>query len=320
MFFALSLIPLVIPAILFTVSWILLASPKIGLINIVLQDVFATDHVFVNVYSIGGMIFVDGLHQSPLAFLLMTTAFRAMDPALEESALMSGATVPQIAWRMTLKLVWPAALATLLILFVRASNPSKCRRLLGLPVGIEVYTSSIYQAIQAYPSELGLACAYALTLLVIAALCIYAQSRVAADAGRFSTVTGKGYRPRTHEYRPVAPSHGGDLHHLFRDHRRAAVSGAGVVFAATLLQRAIARGAADADLRCLSRRVRPSGVRRSGVEQRDAVGGERHHHHAAHLGPVLDRGADEAAGAMAASMASRRCRWCFPASCSALRS
>ena len=33
LFFALSIIPLIIPGILFTVSWILLASPKIGIIN-----------------------------------------------------------------------------------------------------------------------------------------------------------------------------------------------------------------------------------------------------------------------------------------------
>src|ERR1700722_18357482 len=151
MFFALSLIPLVIPAILFTVSWILLASPKIGIINVALRELFAADFVFVNIYSLGGMIFVDGMHQSPLAFLLMTAAFRAMDPALEESALMSGATVPQIAWRVTLKLAWPAALAALLILFVRAVESFEVPALLGLPVGIEVYTSSIYQAIKRYP-------------------------------------------------------------------------------------------------------------------------------------------------------------------------
>src|SRR5271155_3665511 len=54
LFFALSLIPLVIPAILFTVSWILLASPKIGIINVALQELFATDVVFVNIYTLGG--------------------------------------------------------------------------------------------------------------------------------------------------------------------------------------------------------------------------------------------------------------------------
>jgi iron(III) transport system permease protein len=196
LFFALSLIPLVIPAILFTVSWILLASPKIGILNFVLEGLFSTDFVFVDIYSLGGMIFVDGMHQSPLAFLLMTAAFRAMDPALEESAMMSGATVPQIVRRVTLKLAWPAALGAMLILFVRAVESFEVPTLLGLPVGIEVYTSSIYQAIQRYPSDVGLASAYAVTLLLIVILCIYAQSRVAAEAGKFSTVTGKGFRPR----------------------------------------------------------------------------------------------------------------------------
>ena len=37
LFFALSIIPLIIPGILFTVAWILLGSPKIGLINLALQ-------------------------------------------------------------------------------------------------------------------------------------------------------------------------------------------------------------------------------------------------------------------------------------------
>src|ERR671922_653734 len=98
LFFALSIIPLVIPGILFTVSWILLGSPKIGLINLALQALFDTDAVFINVYSVGGMIWVDALHYSPMAFLLMTAAFRSMDPALEESAVMSGASVWQVVW------------------------------------------------------------------------------------------------------------------------------------------------------------------------------------------------------------------------------
>ncbi len=195
-FFALSLVPLIIPAILFTVSWILLASPKIGIINVAIQELFATDLVVANIYSMAGMIFVDGLHQSPLAFLLMTAAFRSMDPSLEESALMCGATVSQIAWRMTLKLVWPAVAAVFLILFLRAIESFEVPALLGLPVGIEVYTSSIYQAVQTYPSDIGLASSYAMALLVIASLCVYAQSRTAVTVEKFSTVTGKGFRPR----------------------------------------------------------------------------------------------------------------------------
>jgi iron(III) transport system permease protein len=196
LFFALALVPLIIPGILFTVSWIFLGSPKIGLINLVLQRVFDSNAVFINIYSIPGMIWVDGLHYSPMAFLLMTSAFRAMDPSLEESALMSGATLRQIMQRITIRLAVPATAAALLILFVRALESFEVPALLGLPVGIEVYTSAIYDAIHAYPSDVGLASTYGLTLLVITSFCVFLNLRIVKRAGRYTTVTGKGFRPR----------------------------------------------------------------------------------------------------------------------------
>jgi iron(III) transport system permease protein len=197
LFFALTIVPLVIPGILFTVSWIMLASPKIGLLNLALQKLFDTDAVFINIYTMTGMIWVDGLHYSPMAFLLMTAAFRSMDPSLEEQAAMSGASLLQTARRITLGLAWPAALASLLILFVRSIESFEVPALLGLPVGIHVYTSSIYQAIHEYPSQVGLASAYAVTLLLLTSLGIYAQTRLSGSGARYSTVTGKGFRPRT---------------------------------------------------------------------------------------------------------------------------
>ena len=196
LFFALSLIPLVIPGILFTVSWILLGSPKIGLINLALQKVFDTEAVLINVYSLWGMIWVDALHYSPMAFLLMTAAFRAMDPALEESAVMSGASVWQVLTRVTLPLVWPAIFATLLILFVRAIESFEVPALLGLPVGIQVFTSAIYQAVHRYPSQIGLASAYAVTLLLLTTIGVYFQSVLSSRGKKYATMTGKGFRPR----------------------------------------------------------------------------------------------------------------------------
>ncbi len=196
LFFALSVIPLIIPGILFTVAWILLGSPKIGLVNLALQRLFDTDAVFVNIYSLAGMVWVDGLHYSPVAFLLMTAAFRAMDPALEESAVMSGAGVLQVASRITLPLAWPAVFATLLILFVRAIESFEVPALLGLPVGIQVFTSAIYQAVHRYPSQIGLASAYAVTLLVLTTIGVYFQSRLSSSGSKYATMTGKGFRPR----------------------------------------------------------------------------------------------------------------------------
>jgi iron(III) transport system permease protein len=200
LFFALAVIPLVIPGILFTVAWIMLASPKIGLINLALQRVFDTNAVFINIYSMNGMIWVDGLHYAPMAFLLMTATFRSMDPSLEEQAAMSGASLVQTTLRVTLKLALPAAMGALLILFVRSIESFEVPALLGLPVGINVYTSAIYQAVHQYPSEIGLACAYGVTLLALTGSGVFAQTRFTRGAGaRHATVTGRGFRPRPHD-------------------------------------------------------------------------------------------------------------------------
>jgi len=196
LFFGLALVPLIIPGILFTISWIMLASPKIGIFNLMLQHWFGTSYVFFNVYTMWGMIWVDGLHYSPMAFLLMTAAFRSMDPALEESAAMSGANLWQIVWRITLALSWPAIFAILLILFVRAIESFEVPALLGMPAGIFVFTSAIYEAIHRYPSQIGLAASYGVTLLLLTSAGVWFQSRLSSSGQRYSTVTGKGFRPR----------------------------------------------------------------------------------------------------------------------------
>lgn len=189
LFFAMSIIPLIIPGILFTVSWIMLASPQIGILNTVFGRWF-------NIYSMAGMVWVDGLHYAPVAFLLVTAAFRSMDPSLEESAMMSGASVVQTAFKVTLKLAWPAILAAFIILFIRAIESFEVPALLGLPIGLRVFTSAIYDAVHSYPSNIGLASAYAIVLLAITSIGIYYQSRLSNQGSKYSTVTGKGFRPR----------------------------------------------------------------------------------------------------------------------------
>lgn len=195
MFYALSVVPLIIPPVLFTVSWILLASPKIGLLNLVLQKVLHTATVYFNIYSLGGMIWVDGLHYSPMAFLIMSSAFRNMDPSLEESAMMCGAGLRQTFFRITLKLSWPALLATLVISFIRAVESFEVPALLGIPGGIPVFTTAIYNAVHKYPSDFGLAGSYSMTLLVITVFGVFIQSRL-TGTGKYTAITGKGYRPR----------------------------------------------------------------------------------------------------------------------------
>src|SRR3954471_8426534 len=119
LFFAASLVPLIVPGILYATSWIFLGDPSSGVLNsLVFKPLFGSSPV--NIYSVHGMIWVQGLHLAPIAFLLMVAAFRAMDPSLEESALMSGAPWWQVLRRVTIPLLRPAIAAAVLLMFVQS--------------------------------------------------------------------------------------------------------------------------------------------------------------------------------------------------------
>jgi iron(III) transport system permease protein len=193
--FAASLVPLIIPGILHTIAWVFILDPQIGVANKWLIEPLDGGSPF-QLYSITGMIVVEGLHLAPLVFLLMIAALRGMDPALEESAIMSGASLPTVFRRITLPLVRPALYAGALIMFVRGLESFEVPAVLGLRNHIWVYTSRIWQALNDVIPNYGQAGAYALTLLAMTSLAIFFQSRLSRRSRAFQTITGKGFRPR----------------------------------------------------------------------------------------------------------------------------
>jgi len=197
LFFAASMIPLIIPGILYTISWIFLASPDIGVLNAFLEPLVGPG--FFDIFTIWGMIWVEGLHLSPIVFLLMVAAFRSMDPSLEESALMSGASRWTTFLKITVPLVRPAIVASILVMTVRSLESFEVPALLGLQNGIYVFTSQIYFTLRSYPPDLAGAGALAVGLLVIAVLGVILSNRVGRNSKDYQTVTGKGFRPRPME-------------------------------------------------------------------------------------------------------------------------
>src|SRR5436305_610643 len=131
----------------------------------------------------------------PLGFLLWQSFFTPQTADKAAQFTFSNYT-EAYGWSVTLRLSWPAVFATILILFVRAIESFEVPALVGLPVGIQVFTSSIYQAVHRYPSQVGLASAYAVTLLSITTVGVYFQSRLSSRGSKYATTTGNGFRPR----------------------------------------------------------------------------------------------------------------------------
>jgi iron(III) transport system permease protein len=122
-----------------------------------------------------------------------------MDPSLEESALMSGASRWKTFLKITVPLVRPAIVASILVMTVRSLESFEVPALLGLQNGIYVFTSQIYFTLRSYPPDLAGAGALAVGLLVIAVLGVILSNRVGRNSKDYQTVTGKGFRPRPME-------------------------------------------------------------------------------------------------------------------------
>jgi len=190
-----SLVPLIIPGVLHTIAWIFLASPQIGLLNKIVEPIVGPG--LLDVYSMGGMIAVEGLHSAPLVFLLMYAAFRNMDASLEESALLSGAGHIKLMRRVTLPLVKPAILASAVIVAIRALADFEVPALLGIPSGNWVFMSRIWDVLtQQQPPRYSSAAAYSIPLLAMTLIGVIFQSRFSKRARSFQTITGKGHRTR----------------------------------------------------------------------------------------------------------------------------
>jgi iron(III) transport system permease protein len=188
-------LPFFIPGLLEAIGWIELLSPNAGTINVWLRSTLGLQSP-LNIYSLGGMIWVLSLGSTSFIFLLVVNALRNMDSSLEESARASGAGAVRTAVTVTLPLMAPIILSAGLLSFIRAMDAFEVPVLLGLPAKVMVFSNRIYAAVEYdYPVNYGLATALGVSFVVLMLALIYFQNRLLRGRD-FSVVTGKGYKPR----------------------------------------------------------------------------------------------------------------------------
>ncbi len=195
LFHGFTLLTFALPGLLTTMAWMLILSPNVGWLNALLRETFGLQSAPFNIYTMGGMMWVMAAHYFPLAYLLLGPAFRALDVRMEEAAMTSGARQSQITFRVTMPMMRPAILSTLLLLFIRGIESFDIPRLVGKPARIPVFTTEIQDAIRGSHPEVGNASALSLTLLAICILTVYLYRRSTSNAEAYATITGKGYRP-----------------------------------------------------------------------------------------------------------------------------
>ena len=195
--FLTAAISLGIPHVLYVVAWLLLLG-RTGPVNSLIANLFDSSTPPLNVYSMWGMILVEGVGFAPLTFLLMSAVLRSTDASFEEAALMAGAGPLRTFRSITLRLGLPGVLALMLLIGIRAFESFEVPALVGLAGNVTVLTTNIYQSSKSTGAvNFGQSGAYSVCLLAIVVLLLFWHNRLAQHANRFQTITGKGYRPRT---------------------------------------------------------------------------------------------------------------------------
>jgi iron(III) transport system permease protein len=196
LFGVLSIIPMMIPHLLFSVSWALLLNPSNGMLNTVLKGLFSLERAPFNVYSLEGMILVEALLDLPIAYLIIAPAMRSFDVALEESSRVFGAGHWRTLARVTLPILRPAILAAFILGVVRSLASFAVPQVLGMPGRVSVLATHIYEMISlGFSPDYGRAAALGMSVLAASVTLIYVYRALTAEGEKYVTIAGRGYRP-----------------------------------------------------------------------------------------------------------------------------
>jgi iron(III) transport system permease protein len=189
-------LPFFIPPILTATAWSMLGSAQSGTINQVWKALTGSEQSIINVYSYGGVIWHMMQYSTTFLFMFIVEAFRSMDPSLEESSRMSGASNARTFWRITLVLMLPVLTSAFILSFIRGVESFDSPIFFGTPANIEMLSTKIYTLLnQRAQPQYPIATALGFIAVILMFLLIVAQWRLLRGRS-FSTVSGKGFSPR----------------------------------------------------------------------------------------------------------------------------
>ncbi len=188
-------LPFFIPPILTAMAWAMLGNPQVGLLNQVFKWATGANYSPINVYSWGGVVWHMVQYSTPFLFLFIVDVFRAMDPSLEESSRMCGASRLRTFGGITLMLMLPALTNSFILSFIRGMENFESPLFFGTPAKITVITTEMYNSINHHATpDYQYATAIGFAVMALMFLLVFAQWRILRGRS-FATVTGKGYSP-----------------------------------------------------------------------------------------------------------------------------
>ena len=195
-FRSLFVLTYMVPPYLGAMAWLRLLNPNVGTINVILRTLFGLSDAPgpLNIYSLGGMIWVLTTFYYPYAFITISRAMEKMDPSLEEASRISGASPLVTVFKITLPMMTPSLIAGALLVFVCAASCYGIPSIIGAPGKVHTVTTRIIEYNGLGAQGLSDATGLSVFLMVIAIIVLYISDFVIAKR-QYITVSGKSTRP-----------------------------------------------------------------------------------------------------------------------------
>ncbi|KUF10817.1 ABC transporter permease [Pseudoponticoccus marisrubri] len=175
----LLLIPMMIPPHVTAIAWIQAMGPSSPILRTLgLAPELGATHPL---YSAGGMIFLLGVQHTPLVFLVVLAALRALPREMSDAARIAGATPLYLLRRILLPLLAPTLIAGFALAFVSALGNFGIQALLGIPARYITLPVLIWQRLASFgPSVLTDVAVIAAVLALVSVGIILAQTTLLA--------------------------------------------------------------------------------------------------------------------------------------------
>jgi iron(III) transport system permease protein len=188
--------PLFLSPFVGALAWLILGSPKAGLLNAFAHGLFGMQGPLIDVATPLGIVLITALYFVPYAYLSVAAALQSVDPSMEEASYLNGAGMMQTALRITMPVIRPALVSSFFFIFVLSAGTFAIPAVLDRGSQLRLLALDVFQASSTYPIDYGRAAAIGTVLFWVSVIGIACYRFSSRAAQRFVTVTARGYRIR----------------------------------------------------------------------------------------------------------------------------
>jgi len=191
-------IGILFPTFLKAMGWVFLLHPRIGVINIFIMQLFGLSQAPLNIATLTGIGWVQGLTLTPLAYVMISAALKSMNPSLVEAASVHGVSQWRTLVRIELPLIWPALFSAVIWMFTVAIAAFDVPGVIGMANNIFTFSTAIYFMIN--PNEglprYGLSGAYGTIMVGLSLILMIPYFVALKRSHKYQIISGKAYQPR----------------------------------------------------------------------------------------------------------------------------